>query len=135
MSSNNKLTVFLADDSALIRERLQSLLTEITGVAVIGQAGDGIVAVNSVRELNPDVVVLDISMPGKNGLDVLQEVKKFEPAPCVIVLTSHPNPQYRGKCLGMGADHFLDKSTDFDRLPGIIKRLRHKNGRQKDLKE
>ena len=135
MPSNNKLTVFLVDDSALIRERLQSLLAEITGVAMIGQAADGIVAVNSVRELKPDVIVLDISMPGKNGLDVLQELKKFEPVPCVIVLTSHPNPQYRKKCLDLGADHFLDKSVDFDRLPGIIKRLRDNNVRQRDLKE
>jgi DNA-binding NarL/FixJ family response regulator len=135
MPSNHKLTVFLADDSVLIRERLQSLLTEITGVAVIGQTEDGLVAVNSVRELKPDVVILDISMPGKNGLDVLRELKKFEPAPCIIVLTGHPNPQYREKCLGRGADHFLDKSTDFDRLPGIIKQLGRKNGRQRDLKE
>jgi DNA-binding NarL/FixJ family response regulator len=127
--------VFLADDSALIRERLQALLAEITGVAVIGQADDGLVAVNSVRELKPDVVVLDINMPGKNGMDVLRELKKFEPAPCVIILTSHPNPQYRERCLDRGADHFLDKSTDFDRLPGIIKQLVRKNGWQKDLKE
>jgi len=134
MPPNNKLTVFLADDSALIRDRLQSLLAGITGVAVIGQAADGLVAVNSARELKPDVVILDISMPGKNGLDVLQELKKFEPAPCVIILTSHPNPQYREKCLELGADHFLDKSTDFDRLPGIIKQIKHKNGRQRDLK-
>jgi len=127
--------VFLADDSALIRERLQALLAEITGVAVIGQADDGLVAVNSVRELKPDVVVLDINMPGKNGMDVLRELKKFEPAPCVIILTSHPNPQYRERCLDRGADHFLDKSTDFDRLPSIIKQLGRKNGRQRDLKE
>ena len=126
--------MFLADDSVLIRERLQSLLAEITGVEVIGQADDGLVAVNSVRELRPDVVVLDINMPGKNGMDVLRELKKFEPAPCVIILTSHPNPQYRERCLDRGADHFLDKSTDFDRLPGIIKQLGRKNGRQRDLK-
>lgn len=134
MPADNKLTVFLADDSTLIRERLQTLLAEITGVAVIGEADDGLIAVNSVRELKPDVVVLDISMPGKNGLDVLRELKKFKPTPCVIILTSHPNPQYREKCLGLGADHFLDKSTDFDRLPGIIKQLGRKDGRQKNLR-
>ena len=135
MPPNNKLTVFLADDSALIRDRLQSLLAGITGVAVIGQAADGLVAVNSARELKPDVVVLDISMPGKHGLDVLLELKKFEPAPCIIVLTGHTNQQYREKCLDRGADHFLDKSTDFDRLPGIIKQLVRNNGPQRKLKE
>ena len=135
MTSNKKLTVFLADDSALIRERLPGMLAEITGVEVIGQAADGIEAINSVRELKPDVVVLDIRMPGKNGMDVLRELKKFEPTPCVIILTNYPYPQYRKKCLDMGADYFLDKSADFDSLFTVLKQLRHKAGQQRNLKE
>ena len=95
MTSNKKLAVFVVDDSAFIRERLPAMLAEITGVEVIGQAADGIEAVNSIKELKPDVVVLDIRMPGKNGMEVLQELKKFEPAPCVIILTNYPYPQYR----------------------------------------
>ena len=135
MTSNKNLTVFLADDSALIRERLPGMLAEITGVEVIGQAADGIEAINSVRELKPDVVVLDIRMPGKNGMDVLRELKKFEPTPCVIILTNYPYPQYRKKCLDMGADYFLDKSADFDSLFTVLKQLRHKAGQQRNLKE
>jgi DNA-binding NarL/FixJ family response regulator len=135
MTPNKKLTVFIADDSAFIRERLPDMLAEITGVEVIGQAADGIEAINSVRELKPDVVVLDIRMPGKNGMEVLQELKKFEPAPCVIILTNYPYPQYRKKCLDMGADYFFDKSTDFDRLFTVVKQLRHKADQQRNLKE
>ncbi len=135
MLSNKKLTVFIADDSAFIRERLPNMLAELTGVEVIGQAADGIEAVNSVRELKPDVVVLDIRMPGKNGMEVLSELKKFEPAPCVIILTNYPYPQYRKKCLDMGADYFLDKSTDFDGLFTIMKQLRHKADQQRNSKE
>jgi YesN/AraC family two-component response regulator len=135
MTSNKKLTVFLADDSALIRERLPAMLAEITGVEVIGQAADGIDAVNSVRYLKPDIVILDIRMPGKNGMEVLQELKKFEPAPCVIMLTNYPYPQYRKKCLDMGADYFLDKSADFDGLFTVMKQLQHKADRQRNLKE
>lgn len=135
MTSNNNLTVFIADDSALIRERLPGMLAEITGVEVMGQAADGIEAINSVRELKPDVVVLDIRMPGKNGMEVLQELKEFEPAPCVIILTNYPYPQYRKKCLAMGADYFLDKSADFDGLFTVIKQLRHKTDPQLNLKE
>jgi len=135
MTPSKKLTVFIADDSAFIRERLPDMLAEITGVEVIGQAADGIEAINSVGKLNPDVVVLDIRMPGKNGMEVLQEIKKFEPAPCVIILTNYPYPQYRKKCLDMGADYFLDKSTDFDRLFSVIKQLRHKTDQQRNLKE
>ena len=135
MTSNKNLTVFLADDSALIRERLPDMLAEITGVEVIGQAADGIEAINSVRELKPDVVVLDIRMPGKNSMEVLQELKKFEPAPCVIILSNYPYPQYRKKCLDMGADYFFDKSTDFDRLFTVIKQMRHKSDQQRNSKE
>ena len=135
MTSNKNLTVFLADDSALIRERLPGMLAEITGVEVIGQAADGIDAVNYIGKLKPDVVVLDIRMPGKNGMEVLQELKEFEPAPCVIMLTNYPYPQYRKKCLDMGADYFLDKSADFDSLFTVLKQLRHKAGQQRNLKE
>jgi DNA-binding NarL/FixJ family response regulator len=135
MTSNKKLTVFLADDSALIRERLPGMLAEITEVELIGQASDGIEAINSVRELKPDVVVLDIRMPGKNGMEVLQELKKFEPAPCVIIMTNYPYPQYRKKCLDLGADYFLDKSTDFDRLLTVIKQIGNNAGQQRNSKE
>jgi DNA-binding NarL/FixJ family response regulator len=135
MLSNKRLTVFVVDDSAFIRERLPGMLAEITGVEVIGQAADGIVAVDSIGKLKPDVVVLDIRMPGKNGMEVLQELKKFEPAPCVIMLTNYPYPQYRKKCLDMGADYFLDKSADFDGLFTVIKQLRHKADQQRNLKE
>jgi len=135
MPSNKKLTVFLADDSAFIRERLPAMLAEITGVEVIGLAADGIEAVNSIGKLKPDVVVLDIRMPGKNGMEVLQELKEFEPAPCVIMLTNYPYPQYRKKCLDMGADYFLDKSADFDGLFTVIRQLRDKADQQRNLKE
>ena len=135
MPPNTKLTVFLADDSAFIRERLPAMLAEITGVEMVGQAADGIEAVNSIGELKPDVVILDIRMPGKNGMEVLRELKKFEPAPCVIILTNYPYPQYRKKCLDTGADYFLDKSADFDKLFTVMKQLRQKADQQRNLKE
>lgn len=135
MPSNAKLTVFLADDSSFVRDRLPGMLTEMAGVEVIGQAADGIVAVNSIRKLKPDIVVLDIRMPGKNGMEVLQEIKTFEPIPCVIILTNYPYPQYRKKCLEMGADYFLDKSADFDKLFTVIKQLAHKVDQRRNLKE
>ncbi len=135
MTANKNLTVFLADDSAFIRDRLPAMLAEITGVEIIGQAADGIDAVNSIRYLKPDIVILDIRMPGKNGMEVLQELKEFETAACVIILTNYPYPQYRKKCLDLGADYFLDKSADLDRLFTVIKRLRHKADQRRNSKE
>ena len=116
MTQNKKLTVFIADDSDFIRERLPEMLAELSGVVIIGQADDGIEAVKSIRELHPDVAILDIRMPGKSGIEVLKEVKKFDPQCKVIMLTNYPYPQYQKKCLEAGASFFFEKSSDFDAL-------------------
>lgn len=123
VTSTEKLKVFIADDSDFIRERLPEMLSELSGIEIIGQAEDGIEAINSIRTLNPDVIVLDIRMPGKSGIEVLKEVKKHKPSTVIIILTNYPYPQYKKKCLEAGADFFLDKSIDFDQLTDILKQL------------
>jgi len=123
MSPSKKLKVFIADDSGFIRDRLPDMLSELSGIEVVGQAEDGIQALNSIRILNPDVVILDIRMPGKNGIEVLQELKKEKPRRVVIMLTNYPYPQYRKKCLDLKADFFFDKSADFDQLFTLLKEL------------
>jgi DNA-binding NarL/FixJ family response regulator len=124
MVQNKKLKVFIADDSTFIREQLPAMLSEISGVEVVGQADDGAEALDSIRTLNPDVVILDIRMPRKTGIVVLKELKKDKPAPIVIMLTNYPYPQCREICQEAGADFFLDKSADFDKLFDILKGLR-----------
>lgn len=81
------MKVFIADDSAIVRERLIEMLSGLKDVEVIGQAGSGVEALNSIQELKPDVVILDIQMPGGSGIDVLENIKKEEPALLVIMLT------------------------------------------------
>ena len=130
MASKQKLKVFIADDSAFIRERLPAMLSEIPGIEVVGQAKNGAEALDSIRALNPDVVILDIRMPGKTGIEVLHELKKDKPAPVVIMLTNYPYPQYKKKCLGLGADFFFDKSTDFDKLFDVLKELSQTVGKR-----
>ena len=134
MAAARRLRVLVVDDQPAVRDVVGDMV-RFTGHDVIGGAADGIEAVNSIGKLKPDVVILDIRMPGKNGMEVLQEIKKFEPAPCVIILTNYPYPQYRKKCLDMGADYFLDKSADFDKLFTVMKQLRQKADQQRDLKE
>lgn len=124
MASNRTLRVLIADDSTFIRERLPVILSDIPGVEVVGIADDGAEALNLARALNPDVVILDIRMPCKTGIEVLQELKKDKAAPVVIMLTSYPYVQYREKCQEAGADFFFDKSTDFEKLFDLIKELR-----------
>jgi DNA-binding NarL/FixJ family response regulator len=117
------LKVFVADDSALVRERLAELISEIEGVEVVGQAGDAHEALEGIRLLRPDAVVLDIRMPGNNGIQVLEAMKKSTAAPVVIVLTAFPYPQYRKKCLEAGADYFFDKATEFEQVAEVLKKM------------
>lgn len=123
MASKRKLKVFIADDSPFIRERLPDMLSELSAVEIIGQAEDGDTAISSIRALNPDVVILDIRMPGKSGIEVLKELKQDKPALVIIMLTNYPYPQYKKKCLSLGADFFFDKSTDLDKLFDVLKKL------------
>ena len=118
-----KLRVFIADDSADIRERLPELLAEIPGIELIGIAEKGDIVVETVGVLNPDVVILDIRMPGKNGIDVLKEIKLKRPEIKVVILTSYPYPQYRKKCMELGASYFFEKTADFEKLVSILRQM------------
>jgi DNA-binding NarL/FixJ family response regulator len=122
--SNHKIKVFIADDSLIVREHLVTMLEELAGIKVVGQAENVAEAISAIRILQPDVVILDIRMPGGNGIDVLQTIKQDEVAPMVIILTNYPYPAYRQKCLQAGADFFLDKSTEFDQIPELFERFK-----------
>ena len=126
--SNAKINVFIADDSLIVREHLVTMLEELAGIEIVGQAENVVEAISGIRILQPDVVILDIRMPGGNGIDVLQTVKKDEVTPMVIILTNYPYPAYRQKCLQAGADFFLDKSTEFDQIPGLFERFKRAAG-------
>jgi DNA-binding NarL/FixJ family response regulator len=118
------MKVFIADDSALLRERLVALICDLEGMEVVGQAGDAAEALEAIRRLKPDVAVLDIRMPGGNGIQVLEAVKRQPAPPLVIMLTGFAYPQYRRKCLAAGADYFLDKTTEFERVAEVLRQLR-----------
>jgi len=117
------LKVFIADDSAPVRERLAALISELEMVQLIGKAENGHDAMEAVRKLRPDVVILDIRMPDGNGFQVLEGIKKNVAAPAVIMLTAFPYPQYRKKCLEAGAECFFDKTTEFDRVAEALEHL------------
>ena len=117
------MRVFIADDSAPVCEGLTAMLSEIEGVDVVGQAGDGLTATKSVLKLQPDVVILDIRMPAGSGIDVLRSIKGATPSPTVIMLTNYPYPQYRKKCADAGADFFFDKSGEFDKVAEVVERM------------
>ena len=122
--SNQNIKVFIADDSLIVRGHLVTMLDELAGIETVGQAENVTEAISAIRRLQPDVVILDIRMPGGSGIDVLQNIKQDEAAPIVIILTNYPYPAYRQKCLQAGADFFLDKSTEFDQIPELFERYK-----------
>ncbi len=124
MNLEDCMKVFIADDSKVLCERLIEMLSEVPGIEIIGHAQDVAGSLAAIKKLNPDIVILDIRMPGGSGMDVLQAIKQEKQAPMVIMLTNYPYPQYRKKCLGLGADYFFDKSTEFEKVTELFKQLR-----------
>lgn len=110
------MRILIADDSAIVRERLAHLLSEVEGVQVIGHARDGVEARELARKLKPDVAILDLRMPMISGADLLREMKRLTPAPTVIMLTNYAHPENRKRCIDGGADYFFDKSTEFRKV-------------------
>ena len=117
------MKVLIVDDSALVRERLVGMLSQFDQIEVIGEAQDGLEAIDSIWKLSPDVVILDIRMPKSNGIKVLENINKDGPSPIVIVLTNCAYAQYREQCIKAGAHFFFDKSTEFDKIPDVLNRL------------
>ena len=126
--SITNIKVFIADDSLIVREHLVTMLDELVGIEIVGQAENVAESISAIRQLRPDVVILDIRMPGGSGLDVLQTIKQDAVAPIVIILTNYPYPAYRQKCLQVGADFFLDKSTEFDQIPALFEQFKRGSG-------
>jgi DNA-binding NarL/FixJ family response regulator len=116
-------SVYVVDDSDFIRERLIEMLSELEGVEIAGGTGDPLEAVAAIRQVVPDAVILDIRLPQKSGIEVLRDIKKDKPSPVVIILTNYPYPQYRKECTEAGADYFLNKSTEFNKIAEVLKGL------------
>jgi DNA-binding NarL/FixJ family response regulator len=118
------MRLFIADDSEILRIRLVEMLTEIEGIKVVGEAKDSKEAVEGVEALNPDVVILDLQMPGGDGIVALETMKKSRKGPPkVIVFTSYPYFQYRKRCMDAGADFFFYKALEFVKLIELIRDL------------
>lgn len=117
------MKVFIVDDSRVVVERLTGLLEEVPGARLVGQAGDVPTAVEGIHKMKPDAVILDLHMPGGSGLDVLRAIRMEHPGLFVLICTNFAYPEYREECLTAGANSFLDKSADFEKIPSILREL------------
>ena len=106
--------ILIADDSAVVRTRLISLLADLGGIEVVGQAEDAIEARNLAEKLKPDVAILDLRMPKGSGANVLCDIKKLDPTTKVIMLTNYSHPENRKKCMDGGRIIFLTNQSSFN---------------------
>jgi len=114
------MKIVIADDSALWRDRIKSLLIDINEVFVLNEAENGADALQIITEKKPDLAILDIRMSGMNGIEVLKKIRELNMKVKVCMLTSYPYPQYKKRCLEAGADYFLSKTEDFEDIKIVV---------------
>ena len=116
----NRIKAVLVEDHTIVREGLRPLL-EGRGIEVIGEAGDGLEAVKIAKELNPQIVIMDVALPRLGGIEATRRILKAKPDIKVVMLTIHDEPQFVYKALEAGAGGYLVKEAPLDELMNAIK--------------
>src|SRR5258708_39413706 len=116
------MRILMADDHAMFRRGLRETLAEAFSRVIFGEAKTAAETLELVRRHPWDVVILDISMPGKSGLDILDDVKRIRPRTPVLLLTMHPEQQYARRALKAGAAGYLTKDTVYYSLRNTIQK-------------
>ena len=124
MAAGKKLTVFLADDHAIMREGLRHILNTVDFLEVIGEAGDGGEALERIESMKPDMVILDISMPTVTGVDIARRLRRYYPAIKVIVLSRYDNQEYVQQLLKYGIHGYVLKDDAGQDLLRAIEAVR-----------
>lgn len=125
-----KIKVILAEDHAVVRQGTKQLLERYPDIEVIGEAQDGEEAVALAKSLQPDVVIMDVRMPRKSGIEATREIKKENPRLAVLVLTAHDDDEYIFALLEAGANGYLLKTAEVEEL---VKAVRAVNAGQTAL--
>jgi NarL family two-component system response regulator LiaR len=112
--------ILLADDHALVRAGIRALLQALPGIEVIGETGDGVDALDRVRRSPPDAILLDITLPGLNGLEVAARIERLDVPTRVLILSMHASPEYAARAFAVGAAGYLNKDSAFDELAAAL---------------
>ena len=123
----SKIRVFLADDHLILREGIRALLEKVPDIEMVGEAADGEAAISGIEQLMPDVVLMDITMPGINGLEATRLIKQRYPQIKVLILTMHETDQYLSEMLSAGASGYIVKTTDSSELISAIQEVNEGN--------
>jgi DNA-binding NarL/FixJ family response regulator len=118
------IRILIADDHMIVREGLKRIIESSGGgLHVVAEAASGQEAVEKGKATRPDVVLLDISMPGRGGLETAQEIKRHDPRVHVVILTVHPEDQFAVRCLKEGADGYLTKDAAPEEIVRAIRKV------------
>jgi YesN/AraC family two-component response regulator len=114
------MKILIADDSSLLRDRIKSLIQNISNESVVYEAENGSDALSIIRQKQPDLAILDIRMPEMTGIEVLKKIKELKLKVKICLLTNYAYPIYKRRCIEAGADFFLRKTEDFEEIEIIV---------------
>jgi two-component system invasion response regulator UvrY len=117
------IRIFMVDDHAVVREGLRLVLADVPGMQVVGEAGNGHEALERLRTVACDVLLLDLSMPGRGGLETLREARERWPALKILVFSMHPEDQFAIRVLKEGARGYITKETPPSELVKVIQKI------------
>ncbi|RTL58972.1 MAG: response regulator [Sphingobacteriales bacterium] len=115
-----KTIILIVEDSLPIAVRIFTLLENLPDVGLVLHSVSSAETLRVIKQTKLDIVLLDINLQDGNGIDILKQLRLLQPESKVIMLTNFTTNAYRDTCFKLGADYFLDKSNDFERIPQII---------------
>jgi DNA-binding NarL/FixJ family response regulator len=118
------MKIFLVDDHVILREGLKLILKQIPEIEIIGESGDGVDALEKIERLKPDLVVLDISLPGMTGIEIVRNLRKYNSSTKIIILSRHDNEEYIQQVLKMGIQAYVLKDDAGDDLIRAIEAVK-----------
>lgn len=117
------IKLLIADDHAVVREGVKQIVQDSRDIVVVSEVGNGQEVLKIIEEQEIDVVLLDISMPGRSGLDIMKQLKKLKPELHILILTMHPEEQYAIRAFKAGASGYLNKKSVPDELLTAIRKV------------
>lgn len=119
----NKKSLLIIEDSVSITWRLLSFLREIENLEIIGSVRNGTSGLKRIKSDKPNIVLLDLQLPGINGLKIIEVLQGVKDKPYIIVFTNNSNFYFKERCLALGANEFYDKSVQFEEAVSAIRKL------------
>lgn len=117
------IRILVVDDHAIVREGLKQILNDVEDMSVLAEAANGQEALDEIRRATFDVILMDISMPGRSGLEILKDIRGEHPKLPVLILSMHPEEQYAVRALRAGAAGYMNKAGAPDELIGAIRKV------------